>query len=111
MNNLNYNVYTLDYNLEDHEFILQLDNTNSLQNFHTIDISSQIQHSSSVTIPWKPTKKLNNLHKAFQQNILNQYPCLPCSYCGYLLYPNKAKWIPYKENILYPLKVAFPRSQ
>lgn len=106
MNNLNYSVFTLNDNLEDHEFILQFDNTTSLQNFHSINISRQLDCQ-----PWRPTNKLTNLHKTFQQDVLNQYPCLPCSYCGYLLYPNKEKWILYIENVLYPFKVAFPRSR
>lgn len=84
MNNLNYNVYTLNDNLENHEFILQFDNTNDgLQDFHTINVSRQInyQHFSfNIITSWKPTKKLNNLHKKFQQDVLNHYSCLPCSY-------------------------------
>ena len=114
MNNLNFNVYALDNNLENDEFILQFDNSDNLQKLYTINIPKQIdnqQSSSNITIPWQPSKKLNKLHKNFQQTVLNQFPCLPCSYCGYLLYPNKAKWIPHKENILYPFKAAFPRSK
>jgi hypothetical protein len=103
----------LDESLEDHEFILQFNDSNDLQNLHRVN---QIQPhnqqlSSDVIVPWKPSKKLNNLHESFQQTILNQCPCLPCSNCGYLLYPDKAKWIPYDQDIQYPFKIAFPRSK
>ena len=123
MNNLNYHVYTLNENLEDHEFIVQLDdsqNINTLneeqyfsENLNQIHIQQQQQfmHSDNLVLQWRPSKKLNNLHKNFQQTILNQCPCLPCSICGYLLYPEKAKWISFEDDILYPFKAAFPRSK
>ena len=112
MNNLNYNVYMLDENLEDHESILQFDNhANYLQNTRDINQTHNQHSPSHIVIPWRPTKKLNNLHQSFQQTILNQFPCLPCSNCSYLLYPDKAKWIPYKDDVLYPFKMAFPRSK
>ncbi|GBB97346.1 hypothetical protein RclHR1_29720001 [Rhizophagus clarus] len=55
--------------------------------------------------------ELNDLHKTFQQTILNQFPCLPCSNCGYLLYPDKAKWIQYSEELSYQFEIAFPKSK
>src|SRR5688572_3735366 len=122
MNNLNYQVYTLNENLEDHEFIIQLNDSQdintlneqedfnkNLNPFYTQ--TQQYAISNDIVLHWKLSKKLNNLHKTFQQTILNQCPCLPCSICGYLLYPEKTKWIPYKENVLYPFKAAFPRAK
>ena len=48
MNNLNYNVYMLDENLEDHEFILQFDNPpnpKDLQNLYGVNqIHQQSYH-------------------------------------------------------------------
>jgi PIF1-like helicase/Helitron helicase-like domain at N-terminus len=115
MNNLNFNVYMLNENLEDYESIIQFDD---LSDPHETDILNQpsIQMCnrlplSNIITPWNPSKKLSNLHKTFQQTILNQFPCLPCSNCSYLLYPEKARWTPYDENILYPFKMAFPRSK
>jgi len=32
---------------------------------------------------------------------------LPCAFCGKLLYPAKAKWIPFDENYAYPLEINF----
>ncbi|GES90942.1 DNA helicase Pif1, ATP-dependent [Rhizophagus clarus] len=69
--------------------------------------------SSSDTIirayfsPWNPSKKLLNLKNHFNENILTQYPCVPCSYCSCLQYPTKAKWELYDESIQYPLKVVY----
>src|ERR1044072_9242006 len=112
MNNLNFNVYKLDnYNIEDKEFIFQFNDPNDLQPMITSELINYCQPSLSITIPWRPSKKLRNLHETFQQTVLKQFPCLPCSNCGYLLYPIKAKWIPYRENVLYSLKKAFPSSK
>ncbi|GES92249.1 Pif1-like helicase domain-containing protein [Rhizophagus clarus] len=96
MDDLNVDIYSLDaYNLENDEFILDFD---------TAIISN-------ILIPWRPFKRLNDLHKTFQQTILNQFPCLPCSNCGYLLYPDKAKWIQYSEELSYQFEIAFPKSK
>jgi len=112
MNNLNFNIYTLDNNPESHEFILQFDNSNNSENFHETNVLQPMDYQlESVIVPWNPSNKLKSLHNTFQQTTLNQFPCLPCSNCGYLLYPDKAKWIPYEENIQYSFQVAFPRSK
>src|SRR6266542_1373291 len=118
-NNLNnFNVYMLDENLEDYEFIIQFDESDNLCNPHETNISDQLSTQinnqptlSHIIVPWRPSKKLSDLHATFQQTTLNQFPCLPCSNCIYLLYPEKAKWIPYEENVLYPFKAAFSRSR
>src|SRR5256885_3598609 len=39
--------------------------------------------------PWRPSKKLFNLHKKFQDIILYQHPYIPCSYCSKLMYPSE----------------------
>jgi hypothetical protein len=57
--------------------------------------------------PWRPSQRLRKLHTQFQNTILCQYICIPCAFCGKLLYPAKAKWIPYDENYAYPLEVNF----
>ena len=101
----------LNENLEDHEFTIQFDdslNEYYNENPNQINYQQQFTPQTDILLQWKPSKKLNNLHKNFQQTILNQCPCLPCSICGYLLYPEKAKWIPYEENKLYPLKKLLP---
>ena len=62
-----------------------------------------------IQIPlWYPNRRLRSLHTRFQNTILYQHICVPCVFCGRLLYPKKAKWLPYDENINYPLQIAFP---
>jgi hypothetical protein len=56
---------------------------------------------------WQPSTHLSKLHTQFQTTILSQYICLPCAFCGKLLYPTKAKWFPYDENYTYPLEINF----
>src|SRR5689334_10750235 len=49
------------------------------------------QQSTISTIPiWKPSRRLQK--KLFQlfNDHYNQFPCLPCVYCGQLIYPEKA---------------------
>ena len=80
------------------------DNSNSrpseiIQNSLNLDI---------VPLPiWRPSTRLKKLHTQFQNTILCQHICLPCAFCGKLLYPTKAKWIPYDENYTYPLEINF----
>ena len=61
--------------------------------------------------PWTPSDKFLNIRAKFESYILYQYPCVPCSYCGKLLYPEKAKWIQNDESYLYPLKQAYPNIE
>ncbi|GES97112.1 hypothetical protein GLOIN_2v1476739 [Rhizophagus clarus] len=114
MDDSNVDIYSLDaYNLENDEFILDFDSSCNSQISYNNAMHQIIQQQSSpnILIPWRPFKRLNDLHKTFQQTILNQFPCLPCSNCGYLLYPDKAKWIQYSEELSYQFEIAFPRSK
>ncbi|GES73489.1 DNA helicase Pif1, ATP-dependent [Rhizophagus clarus] len=114
MDDSNVDIYSLDaYNLENDEFILDFDSSYNSQISYNNAMHQIIQQQSSpnILIPWRPFKRLNDLHKKFQQTILNQFPCLPCSNCGYLLYPDKAKWIQYSEELSYQFEIAFPRSK
>ena len=68
--------------------------------------------SSNITFrayfpPWRPSTKLNNLKLRFDEKILTQYPCVPCSYCSRLQYPTKAKWELYDEAFQYPLEKVY----
>ena len=73
--------------------------------------SETIQNSLNLNIAplpiWRPSTRLKKLHTQFQTTILCQYMCLPCAFCGKLLYPAKAKWFPYDENYTYPLEINF----
>lgn len=61
--------------------------------------------------PWTPSTKFSKLLDKFNSNILNQFPCAPCAFCGRLMYPQKCEWLPYDDNYLYPLLEANPESQ
>jgi DNA replication protein DnaC len=54
--------------------------------------------------PWRPSKSLENLIEKFNNLILYQYPCIPCSYCTRLLYPIECRWENYNQNKTYPLE-------
>jgi hypothetical protein len=83
-----------------------MSNTNStaMANFSDPNINSSVITFS----PWRPSQRLRSLHTRFQKSILFQHICLPCAFCAKLLYPAKAKWILYDENITYPLEANFP---
>src|SRR3954454_6546927 len=61
-----------------------------------------------IFLPWTPPEKLNTLKSKFELYILAQYPCLPCSHCGWMMYPEKSKWIAKDNNLTYPLTRAYP---
>lgn len=78
-------------------------------------IPTQSSSSSNITFrayfpPWKPSTKLNNLKVRFDEKILTQYPCVPCSYCSHLQYPTKAKWELYNETFQYPLEITYQNN-
>ena len=80
----------------------------SLQPIQNIENSIYNETSSSNIVsfpPWRPSQRLRSLHTRFQNTILYQHRCLPCSFCGKLLYPTKVKWVPYDELHDYPLKI------
>ncbi|PKY53741.1 hypothetical protein RhiirA4_472113 [Rhizophagus irregularis] len=71
--------------------------------------------SSNITFrayfpPWQPSTKLFNLKSRFDKDILNQYPCVPCSYCSRLQYPIKARWELYNDTIQYPLEKVYQNN-
>ncbi len=68
---------------------------------NTIIVSNSVSHSYG---PWRPSKTLKNLMERFDNLILYQYPCVPCSYCAKLLHPIESKWETYDQNKTYPLE-------
>ncbi|CAG8731829.1 10017_t:CDS:2, partial [Rhizophagus irregularis] len=59
-------------------------NTSYTSRFSTIDNQRYIP-----TNPWIPSQKFNKLLNTFETNILNQFICAPCAFCGRLMYPEK----------------------
>src|SRR6185312_3191246 len=60
--------------------------------------------ASSPILQWRPTTRLRKLHTRFTNLILYQHPCIPCAYCGKLMYPAKTQWKPYESNTSYPIE-------
>src|SRR5688572_10882808 len=83
--------------------------TNTYYNNNLSHLSQTIQCPPDLNVislpPWRPSTRLRALYTHFQNTILCQHICLPCAFCGKLLYPTKAKWIPYNENYTYPLEI------
>ena len=52
--------------------------------------------------------KITIITKKFNENILLQFPSVPCSFYSILMYPTNAKWIKKETNRTYPLTLAFP---
>src|SRR5581483_5791215 len=80
-----------------------------------IPVQDSFSSSSNTIIrayfpPWNPSKKLFNLKNHFNENVLTQYPCVPCSYCSRLQYPTKARWELYDESIQYPLEAVYQNN-
>ncbi len=70
--------------------------------------SSALQSENLTLNSWRPPRKLLNLHKKFQEIILYQFSCIPCSYCSRLMYPTEARWTLYDPSLIYPLQESFP---
>ena len=82
--------------------------------------SRQISHSSNFSpsifptlpdIPWTPSAKFLRLLTKFDSNILNQFPCASCAFCGRLMYPEKCEWINYDDSFSYSLLQAYLNIQ
>ena len=62
-------------------------------------------------VPWTPSKNFLKLLDNFNLDILNQFPCAPCAFCGRLMYPLKCEWLLYDDNYSYPLLEAYPNHE
>jgi hypothetical protein len=61
------------------------------------------------TIPeWKPSRRLQKKLPQLFNDHYNQFPCIPCVYCGQLLYPAKATWVAQKDLSTYALFQLYP---
>ena len=94
--------------------LMLLDMQSRLQSRQLLHHSSNLATSIFPTlpvIPWIPDAKFLRLLSNFDSNILNQFPCAACAFCGRLMYPEKSEWIHYDETLLYPLLQAYPDIQ
>lgn len=76
----------------------------NLETSASISIARPLNADPDSLQPWRPSTRLRKLHTQFRNTILCQYTCIPCAFCGKLLYPSKAKWISYDEDYTYPLE-------
>ena len=68
-----------------------LQNRNTLNTSYTSRFSTINNQSYLPTNPWVPSHKFNKLLNTFETNILNQFICAPCAFCGCLMYPEKCE--------------------
>src|SRR5436190_20656938 len=105
--------YTQQINIENEGSIwnsAELRRNQNLNHSRTPNINQQtiIQSNTFQFLYWRPSTKLQLLQKKFNENILLQFPSVPCSFCSILMYPTNAKWIKKETNRTYPLTLAFP---
>ncbi|CAG8779998.1 3056_t:CDS:1, partial [Gigaspora rosea] len=79
----------------------QIINLNNVTSRHT-------ELTNSPLSQWSVSIELRKIMDEFDQEILTQFPCVPCSVCSKLMYPKKSMWIQRDHNITYPLTVAYP---
>ncbi|CAG8676785.1 5816_t:CDS:2, partial [Paraglomus brasilianum] len=69
----------------------------------SLSIIDYIHHPYVETFPAPSPKPLQLFN-----NHYNQFPCLPCIYCGQLLYPEKAAWVVQEDLSTYALFQLYP---
>ncbi|EXX55721.1 Pif1p [Rhizophagus irregularis DAOM 197198w] len=79
-------------------------NHSRLPTINNTTLTSSFPVSYSSYAPWRPSRTLKNLMERFDNLILYQYPCIPCSYCAKLLHPVECKWENYDQSKTYPLE-------
>jgi hypothetical protein len=111
----NLNHIESNYETFDDTFLSSTENIRLVNSYHPraptniyTSTNFALQPENLVFNPWRPPRKLSNLHKKFQETILYQFPCIPCSYCSKLMYPNETRWTIYNPSFTYPLQESFP---
>ena len=64
---------------------------------------AQIEHTF-----WRPSDALLKVLRRLHEIDYTQFPCVPCSYCSRLLYPNQIKWITRQTNYIFPFEHVYP---
>ena len=64
---------------------------------------AQIEHTF-----WRPSDTLLKVLRRLHEIDYTQFPCVPCSYCSRLLYPNQIKWITRQTNYIFPFEHVYP---
>jgi DNA replication protein DnaC len=94
--------------LQHNESIIDLSTNNNRDQLNQSNSYLQMTQIPQIFPPWIPSEKFNILKNKFELYIFAQHPCLPCSYCGRMMYPEKSRWIIKNDSITYPLIRAYP---
>ncbi|CAG8474219.1 5822_t:CDS:2 [Gigaspora margarita] len=82
-------------------------NNNILQPVDQNDLLPNIQ-TYSTRSEWFISAKMRKIMDNFENHILTQFPCIPCSICSKLMYPEESLWIQRDSNFSYPLANYLP---
>ncbi|CAG8842046.1 38338_t:CDS:1, partial [Gigaspora margarita] len=63
--------------------------------------SSSFTTSPQEIFPRLISTKMQEIMDYFEDTILHQFPCVPCSFCSKLMYPEKSEWIMCDPNFQY----------
>src|SRR6185312_2514462 len=115
------------FSLADYEDVFNTSSTSSIPSYNILPDPFQQQLPPTRTTPpqaiqsinvvdntttdipaWRPSRRLQKKLNQLFSDHYNQFPCLPCVYCGKLLYPEKALWITQENLSIYPLFRAYP---
>ncbi|CAG8570677.1 5905_t:CDS:2, partial [Gigaspora rosea] len=82
---------------------------------NTLSQSTELQNETLPNVPsttiWSISTKMREIIDQFENTILHQFSCIPCSICSKLMYPEKAKWILRNPNFQYPIMTAYPTER
>ncbi|CAG8503375.1 3740_t:CDS:2 [Gigaspora margarita] len=98
------------FEIEPLEYDEQTFNFNISDNITSQPTELQNETLSNLPLPatWTISMKMREIINQFGNTILHQFPCVPCTICSRLMYPEKAEWIPQDPNFHYPLITAYP---
>ena len=90
------------------EMIYNVTNSSSSLSFTSpSEIPLPQTYNPSNTTYWRPSDELQKVLRLLHEENYAQFPCIPCSYCLRLLYPQSAKWVVRNNDITYPLQTYF----
>ena len=54
------------------------------------------------------SNELKKILRLLYEEDYAQFPCVPCSHCSRLLYPQSVKWVTRNDDVTYPLEMSLP---
>ena len=100
------NIFTVDslqanemaWTVNDHRFL------SSLSSIQPSEVPPSQTYYPSNTTHWRPSDELRKVLRLLYEEDYAQFPCVPCSHCSRLLYPQSAKWIVKNNDVTYPVQ-------